>query len=405
VTLSSNGIPVQHSSMIVDGIAMPPLPDWEITSFSWQVDGGAPAQLPVPDCNASSMSPPGCASVGGSVEISAAIPPSALSGLGSGIHHVTVTATETKGGNPLVSNPVTLDFTYVNPTEIAHLATTTIDKVTPSVAGPSSDNTSNLNYWGMIRVAGSITDNLNLMVTGGEMVFAPVCPTAPLTGPYVNHYKGQVCTGGSPIGIADPSKPTADGTGIEITPDGGIWNNVPGTPVNWSVQIPSVEFDGFPQGLIEVFVHSKDQTGQWGPWTSKTVLLDKTPPTATGNVTNDGGGKFTLHIVNAHDPLGPSMACTDPNNSLPSGCGGPGVASGVVGIDFYSSAAQEAPEGAGQFSFVLPDNQVVHGNGNVSFNVPLVGFAPAELATGDIWFRVRDVAGNQSDWINATGPA
>ena len=42
---------------------------------------------------------------------------------------------------------------------------------------------------------------------------------------------------------------------------------------------------------------------------------------------------------------------------------------------------------------------------NVSFNVPLVGFAPAELATGDIWFRVRDVAGNLSDWINATGPA
>jgi hypothetical protein len=368
--------------MIIDATASPPLPDWAITSFSWSIDGGASTAVPV------SGNP------GSPVEITTAIPQAILVGLSGDAHHtVSVTATETQGTSTRTGSPVTVTFTKTVTGPSA-----TINSITPSPAGPASDHTSNLNYFPSVRIRGTLNDTL-AQIAGGEMWFLPV----------VN---------GNPIGL-NAGNPSPDGQAVLVTPDSGLWTAPPGQAVPFNVDIPSVEFNGLPQGPVRIYVHGKDQAGTWGAWTSLDLLIDKTQPVimdhktgkADPKVTIPAPGHYTLDFW-AQDPATAPPACTVNGTQItPLGCGIPET-SKVSAIEWQISNgnAIDLP-GTNDFTVYLGSaggpggtNLPAPTDGPVEIPVDLSG-GPQPYAAGDqVVFRVRDGAGNWTDWYTTNIP-
>src|SRR5581483_11771764 len=261
ITVGTPGVPEMSAGMVIDGTVVPSLPTWTIKSYSYKVDGqGTFTTIPVPD--------PGA---GSTIELNALIPQAVLKGLGllQGPHNVTVHATETfDGGNDRTGADITLPFTWIDPSTGG--PTATIDKVTPPIAGPSSDNSANINYFPSVRVEGTLNDPL-AAIAGAEMLYRPLFASL-----------------GHALPDAAPTH-ADDGTGTEVNPSAGVWDVPPAFAngnAKFYVEIPSSEFNGIASGGIDVWVHGKDVSGQWGPWTHQVVNLDKVPPTvSTGFLT------------------------------------------------------------------------------------------------------------------------
>jgi len=66
------------------------------------------------------------------------------------------------------------------------------------------------------------------------------------------------------------------GQGAEMTPAGGAWND--SLTKSADAFLPLSELQGMPDGLVRVWVHAKDIAGNWGPFTSADLTLDKTAP-------------------------------------------------------------------------------------------------------------------------------
>ncbi|UQX87016.1 hypothetical protein M6D93_11935 [Jatrophihabitans telluris] len=67
------------------------------------------------------------------------------------------------------------------------------------------------------------------------------------------------------------------GRGAEMTPAGGKWN-VSTTQAS-DAFLPLSALQSLPDGLVRVWVHARDIAGNWGPFSSTDLVLDKTPPT------------------------------------------------------------------------------------------------------------------------------
>jgi hypothetical protein len=281
-----------------------------------------------------------------------------------------------------VTIPFTLDTTG---------PTTSIDTVTPSPAGPSSDNLANLNYFPSVHITGTIKPAAlpGVSVAGGEMTFAPVCPPSGL-------YRAAACTPNHGV-FPDPSlsdtAPAANGSGAELVPHGGSWTEGVGTPVAYDVELPTAEFNGFPQGVVRIYVHAKDQDGQWGSWTAYDLSLDKTPPVVVGAATVTGSApNFTLNFT-AEDPAGPAVGCNV--NNQPNGCGGITEQSGVAAVEWQISYADSVDTpGVNDFTQFFPAPT----SGPQLLHIDISGGPQPYPAGTNVLFRVMDGAGNWTGW-------
>jgi hypothetical protein len=373
VNIGVPGVPAQSADIVIDGTATPALSDWAITNFTWSIDGTTATNTV-----AVTGSP------GSPVEITDTIPQAVVQGLpGDHTYTVSIVATETQGTSTRTSNPVTVTFVKTATGPLA-----TVDTITPNPAGPASDFLGNANYYPSVRVRGTFTDGL-ASVAGGEMFFLPV-------------------VGGNVVGLDSLSRPGADGTGVQVTPDSGLWTAPAGSAVPYLVDIPSAEFNGLPQGHIRIYVHGKDAAGQWNQgYAIKDLILDKTPPVVLDLTTtpaapdpivvNGGGGQYTLNF-SAQDPATVPPACTVNGTQItPQGCGD-AATSKVTAVEWIISDPNgiDIP-GANDFTVILPNPA----DGPAPFSVDISGgpkTAGVYPAGDQVHFRIRDGAGNWTNW-------
>lgn len=66
------------------------------------------------------------------------------------------------------------------------------------------------------------------------------------------------------------------GQGAEMITPTGLWGNA--ATVDVTAFLPLSELQGMPDGLVRVWVHGQDIAGNWGPFVSVDLVLDKTKP-------------------------------------------------------------------------------------------------------------------------------
>ena len=71
----------------------------------------------------------------------------------------------------------------------------------------------------------------------------------------------------------------ANGTGILMTPSDGVFNGVTESAYTY---IPLITVNALSQGSHTISVHGKDSAGNWGPFTTATLVIDKVPPVVSG---------------------------------------------------------------------------------------------------------------------------
>jgi len=353
--------------------------------------------------------------------------------------------------------------------------------MTPNPAGPSSDTDGNLNYAPSVRVYATLHDTTAGIVRA-EVWYEPtdghgnpVPPTvsgnpdpAKFTngqGVLMTASRGQwdltprlddaTVTSGSST-VLDPSIKTADegrsvsGTGIpagatvgQVIAKGGdpstysfviMVNGVAtaatasppkveiGADIQAYTDLPSSEFNGYPQGTVKVWVHAQDEAGNWGPWTEQDLGLDKTEPiildqttavkepvpfvTRTGFNPITGIGTYNLHFY-AEDPV-PTGAppCNPGSFSTPPGCG---VQSKVAAIEWTISYVDsvdisEINDFVQWFHQPGPLLAQPLGNGPENLTVNISGGPQPYTAPAKVEFRIMDGAGNWTNWYYTNLP-
>jgi len=356
------GTPAVSCDLVIDGTASSPLPDWQISSFTWTVSG-------------TGLTGTVTGLSGSPAELTATIPAAQLKALGlsQGAQSVSIVVTEVQGAVTRTSNAVLVPFTWVT-----NGPTATIDTFDPAAASPGQDFLGNANYYPSVRIRGTISDPGALaQISDGEMWFLPV----------VN---------GAPLGLTAGS-PTANGTGIKVTPTNGVWTAPASAKVGYDVQIPSQEFTALPQGLVRIYVHGKDVAGNWGPWQTRDLVLDKLPPVVTTPnpvVTKPATGKYIL-TLSATDPATVPPACTvTAGRATPKNCGIV-EQTGVKAVEWQISNATVIDQPTlNDFTYVVP------GAPNTVTNLAIdISAGPQPYTAGSqVVFRIMDGAGNWSNW-------
>ena len=302
----------------------------------------------VPLPSPAGVNPPalGAAPGGGSVvSFCATVPQATLATLAEGTHYLYIHAYETP------SAP-TAGFTAKagrwGPYDPTSPVTFVIDRTGPSAGTPVIDHNpnngtvfsaGNLNFLDSLQVAATLDDSKagygNSIVNSGEV--------------FLSKDDGRL----TPVPAAEY------GTGAEMVPTGGQWNS--STKLAYAY-IPLAELTSYPEGKVKFWVHGRDLAGNWGEWSSVLLTLDRTAPTITSTSSAIGSVTFT-----ATDPL--------------SG----GVQSKIVQAEWFTA---------------FPDPGVGLGN---PINIPTPGFTvtgvtfqPVAASGTQIFFRVKDQAGNWS---------
>lgn len=155
--------------------------------------------------------------------------------------------------------------------------------------------------------------------------------------------------------------PAEYGTGFVWTANDGLFDSASEAargmiPLNTVLQLSN--------GNHTVYVHAKDNSGNWGPLTTLTLLVDKVAPSFTGialspNSVPAGTATVTLDVTGAADNAG---------------------GAGVAGGEYWFGTTDPAPGGGTAFS-------------GLSTPIPVSTLA---LGTYTVRARVRDGAGNWS---------
>ena len=198
-----------------------------IASAGYWIDGGAPAPMAVnlPAVMAS---------------LDATIPAATVVALSEGPHTITVEATDAAGNAGAVLSTVRLLVDKTGPAMT--LLSSTPNPTNGKIGVNSSTNA--------VRVIGTATDPLLGMVSSG-----------------IVRTEGFI---GAP--------PGAVGTGFLFVPADGSWGS---TTESVSVDIPLATIASLPAGDNTIHVHSKDAAGNWGPYSTITLRVDKDAPTIT----------------------------------------------------------------------------------------------------------------------------
>lgn len=172
--------------------------------------------------------------------------------LTDGKYLVSVTATDTANntGISLSLPPVWLTVDRVGPT-VSGLS------VNPSVTNGKKGLNSSVNS---VRITGNAKDTLSATLR-------------------VEGFVDPTTSAGAPV--------VTDGAGFIFLPTDGTWNPPAGKNDMEAIysDIPLATIATLADGPHTVYVHAKDAAGNWGPWSTTTITLDRTPPTATAITT------------------------------------------------------------------------------------------------------------------------
>jgi FtsP/CotA-like multicopper oxidase with cupredoxin domain len=264
----------------------------------------APPPAPVPQ--------PGGANV---VSACGTIAASDLAALSEGVHHVFVRAYEGSNfnGDP---NAGAVPAGWGVRTGAAAVQTFAIDRTGPAAknlaVSPNPNNgfqngPGNLGFLDSVQVTATIDDAATggSNAAGGEVFLLPTPVPA-----------------GSPAGTlprcdgTTPPAAAAYGTGAAMVPATGAWSSP--TAAGYAY-VPLADIRSCQEGHVVIWVHGRDAAGNWGPFQSVTLTLDRTAPTITSLTATTTAGVTTL-TVTASDPT--------------SG----GVTSGVAAAEWFTGA-------------------------------------------------------------------
>ena len=173
----------------------------------------------------------------------------------------------------------------------------------------------------------------------------------------------------------------ANGTGILMTPSDGLFNS---SSENAYAYIPLSTVNAMSQGNHVVSIHGKDAAGNWGPFVTMNLVIDKTKPAVSGlaatpnptNTTTTSNTSFALTGL-ASDPVA-------------------GVNSNIVRAEWYEGTdpgagfgtAMQAVDGA----FDSPSESIT-----ATFNFVALNWT---RGSHTLYVRTKDAAGNWSPTVS-----
>ena len=234
------------------------------------------------------------------------------------------------------------------------------------------------------------------------------------------------------------------GQGAEMTSADGLWGNSMTKQV--TAFLPLSELQGMPDGLVRVWVHAKDVAGNWGPFASADLVLDRsqpvvdgavnTAPTATTQATQSvqlpaatlrvqsvsgfpASGKIEVRSTTGVQVLSYTGTATGPPGARFTGVSAGtgrilsgatvtaftgavtvtahdplvnGVATGVAAAEWFTGTDPGPSNGTAVIAAVLPGPA----------NQNQVSFTIGGLPAGTVGVRVKDAAGNWSATTTVT---
>ena len=185
--------------------------------------------------NAMAVSP--AASV---ASIDGTIPPATLDGLSEGSHPVFIHAQDSQGNwGETISVNLTVDE-----------------------SGPTTDGLS------AVRTPNNGTLPYNSSVPSVRVI------ATTMSDPISGGVNSQISDAEAFLDSVGPS-----GSGIRLTPSNGVFT---GTTEGGYTDIPLSTVTALSNGAHTISVHAKDAAGNWGPFTTTTLTVDKTRPTISG---------------------------------------------------------------------------------------------------------------------------
>ena len=167
----------------------------------------------------------------------------------------------------------------------------------------------------------------------------------------------------------------ANGTGIPMTPTDGVFNSVTESAYTY---IPLITVNALPSGNNIISVHGKDAAGNWGPFTTTTLVIDKVPPTVSGLTLTPSAANNTAVVVSA---TGNDTASGNSN-----------IGGGEYFIDTAGTAGTGTAMTAGSAS----------PNTSITATIPAATIGALTAGNHTVYVRAKDAAGNWSTTINAT---
>ncbi|MDL1909167.1 multicopper oxidase family protein [Chloroflexi bacterium CFX6] len=167
----------------------------------------------------------------------------------------------------------------------------------------------------------------------------------------------------------------ANGTGILVTPSDGSFNSA---SENGYSYIPLLTVNALSQGNHVISVHARDSVGNWGPFSTITLVIDKTAPTVSG---------LTL---TPSSTSGSAVSISATANDSASGN------SNITSAEYFIDTAGAAGTGTGM--------TVGSASPSTSITASIPTGTVSALAPGShtIFVRARDAAGNWSTLASAT---
>lgn len=291
-----------------------------VTDAEFRIDSQAAAPT------AMSVTPPPAAIA----EITATIPQASVNGLTQGAHTIFVRSRDAFGNWGAYSS-----------------VTLTVDRTGPDGSnaeiGPSPNN-------------GSVSIDPNSFELQASADFTD--PTAGGVNSDITRAEGFLGTTG------------AAGSGVVFLPTDGAFDSA---SENGYIRFPLAQINGLSQGPHLFFMHARDAAGNWGPFTSATLIVDKTGPAVTGLAVSAG----TL-----------TGSAVDP--TVPGTSGG----SSIQAAEWF----QGTDPGAGN------GNPVAAADGTYSSASEALTASMAGLSPGShtVFVRAQDVAGNWGPTASVT---
>ena len=167
----------------------------------------------------------------------------------------------------------------------------------------------------------------------------------------------------------------ANGTGVLMTPSDGLFN---GSSESGYTYIPLITVKALAEGTHTLHVHAKDAAGNWGPFNTINLIVDKTAPSVSGLTLTPSASNNSSVAVSA------ATSDTATGNS--------NIAAGQYFIDALGSVGTGIAMTPGAAS---PST-------NITANIPSATIAALAAGNHTIYVRSKDAAGNWSAATSAT---
>lgn len=166
----------------------------------------------------------------------------------------------------------------------------------------------------------------------------------------------------------------ANGTGILLTPNDGSFNSA---SENGYAYIPLITVKALSEGSHIISVHARDAVGNWGPFVTATLSIDKTPPTV-------GSLSLTPSATNSS-----AVALSAPANDTATGN------SNIAAGEYFIDTAGATGTGAAMTATAASPST------SITATIPAGTVAALTPGNHTIYARAKDAAGNWSGTTSA----